>query len=41
MMIYDYDTNPKIELKFKQSESGPSGGLMLTLAIYNNLTKKD
>ena len=39
--IYDYETNPKIELKFKQSESGPSGGLMLTLAIYNSLVDKD
>lgn len=39
--IYDYETEPKIELKFKQSESGPSGGLMLTLAIYNNLVAKD
>ena len=39
--IYDYETNPKIKLKFKQSESGPSGGLMLTLAIYNRLVDKD
>lgn len=39
--IYDYETDPKIELKFKQSESGPSGGLMLTLAIYNSLVNKD
>ncbi len=39
--IYDYETDPKIELKFKQSESGPSGGLMLTLAIYNSLVDKD
>ena len=39
--IYDYETNPKIKLKFKQSESGPSGGLMLTLAIYNSLVDKD
>lgn len=36
--IYEYETNPKIKLKFKSSEGGPSGGLMLTLAIYNKLT---
>ena len=28
----------KIKIKFKSSEGGPSGGLMLTLAIYNKLT---
>ena len=39
--IYEYDTNPKIELNFKDSEGGPSGGLMLTLAIYDKLTDKD
>ena len=39
--IYDYKTNPKVSLKFKDSEGGPSGGLMLTLAIYDKLTKGD
>ena len=39
--IYEYDTNPKVELNFKESEGGPSGGLMLTLAIYDKLTKGD
>ncbi len=39
--IYDYDTDPKVELNFKSSEGGPSGGLMLTLAIYDKLTKGD
>lgn len=34
-------TNPHIEIKAKASESGPSGGLMLSLAIYNALTKED
>lgn len=29
------------ELKFKKSESGPSGGFMMSLAIYNYLTEKD
>ena len=39
--IYDFKTNPEIELKFKDSEGGPSGGLMLTLAIYDKLTDGD
>lgn len=34
-------TNPEIKFKFKTSESGPSGGLMMALAIYNKLTEKD
>ena len=36
-----YETKPKINIKFKKSEGGPSGGFMLTLEIYNQLTKKD
>jgi len=32
---YDYDLDPEINIKFKNSESGSSGGLMLTLTIYN------
>ncbi len=39
--IYEYKTNPKVKLNFKDSEGGPSGGLMLTLAIYDKLTKGD
>lgn len=38
---YDYDINPEIELKFKSRESGASGGLMLTLTIYNALCDED
>lgn len=37
----EYETIPKITLKFKESESGPSGGLMLALTIYNKLIPKD
>lgn len=37
----DYEANPKIEIKTKSSESGPSGGAMMALAIYNQLTKDD
>lgn len=35
------DTEPQVELKFKKSESGPSGGLMTSIAIYDHLTKED
>lgn len=35
------EMHPEIELHFKSSESGPSGGLMMTLAIYNQLVKED
>ncbi|MBQ4583332.1 MAG: PDZ domain-containing protein [Bacilli bacterium] len=37
----DFKTDPKIEIESKNSESGPSGGLMTALAIYNKLTKDD
>lgn len=39
--IYDYQTVPKVEFKFSNSESGPSGGLMLTLALYDKLVDID
>ena len=38
---YDYDLDPKINIKFKNSESGASGGLMLTLTIYNAISNED
>ncbi len=38
---YDYVTNPEVKIKTKESESGPSGGLMMALSIYNKLTKED
>lgn len=34
-------TTPEITFKFKDSESGPSGGFMMSLAIYDTLTKKN
>lgn len=34
-------TNPEVQFHFKSSESGPSGGLMMTLAVYNQLIPKD
>ena len=39
--IYDYDVSPEIKLKFKSNESGPSGGFMLSLAIYDRLVSED
>jgi len=36
-----YEAIPKITYNFSDNESGPSGGLMLALTIYNKLTKED
>ncbi len=41
MYVTEYNTNPKVNIKFKRDESGSSGGLITTLEIYNQLTKKD
>ncbi len=38
---YEYETDPKINVKTRSSESGSSGGLMLTLAIYNDIVQDD
>lgn len=37
----DLNLSPKIELQFKKSESGPSGGLVLALSIYDHLVSED
>lgn len=39
--LLDIETDKNIEITSKASESGPSGGLMTTLSIYNALTKED
>jgi len=39
--VKEYETDPKVDIKFKRNESGPSGGLITTLEIYNQLTEKD
>ena len=39
--LYDIESNYNIEIKSKESESGPSGGLMMSLSIYNKLVKED
>ena len=38
---YDFESDPKLEMKTKASEAGSSGGLMLSLEIYDKLTSKD
>lgn len=39
--ILELETNPSIKIKTESSESGPSGGLMTSLAIYNSLVEED
>lgn len=39
--VHEYETDPKIKIKFNNDESGPSGGMITTLEIYNQLTEKD
>lgn len=36
-----YESNPKVEFSFDGNQAGPSGGLMMSLSIYNKLTKED
>ena len=38
---YKITTNPKVEVKSKRNESGPSGGLMTALTIYDKLTSSN
>ncbi len=38
---FDIDSNKKIKFNFKDSESGSSGGLMLSLTIYSHLNEID
>lgn len=40
-LIREYKTIPEVKVKFKADETGPSGGLITTLAIYNKLVKED
>ena len=39
--INDYSSKYNIKIKSKESESGPSGGLITALAIYDSITKED
>lgn len=38
---YDYETEIPVTIKMKDNESGSSGGLMMSLAIYNALIDED
>lgn len=38
---YQYNMSPEIELNFKKSESGSSGGLMMALSIYSAISGED
>jgi len=38
---FQYETNPEILIKFSNNEAGSSGGLLLTLSIYNQLVPED
>ncbi len=39
--ISDYNTNPTVDVKIKDNESGSSGGLITALTIYNSLVPND
>ena len=39
--ILEIETDPTVKIKNANSESGPSGGLMTSLAIYNSLIEED
>ncbi len=39
--VFDYKTDPKVQIKSSKSESGGSGGLMLSLTIYDLLVKEN
>lgn len=39
--VSEVTTEPKIDLKAKSNESGPSGGLMMALSIYDAITDED
>ncbi len=38
---YEFTTDIDVDIKMKNNESGSSGGLMMSLAIFNALTDKD
>lgn len=38
---FEIESNHKIEDIYKKRESGPSGGMMMALSIYGNLTNQD
>ncbi len=41
LTTYEYVTEPKVDITSKASEAGSSGGLMMSLTIYNKLVEED
>lgn len=41
IIVKDIDSDKEVSIKTKNSESGPSGGLIMALSLYNGLTKED
>lgn len=39
--VNEYETDPRVNVKFAVNEAGPSGGLITALSIYNKLVKED
>ena len=38
---YDYEATPNVNIKSKATEAGSSGGLMMSLTVYNQLVQTD
>lgn len=41
LTTFDIASDTKVDINTKESESGPSGGLMMTLMVYNAITNQD
>ncbi len=41
LTTFDIDSEVDVDISTKESESGPSGGMMMTLMVYNALTNQD
>lgn len=41
LTLFDIESDININIKTRESESGPSGGLMMTLMVYNAITNQD
>ena len=41
MTTFDIKSDLKVEIDSKSSESGPSGGMIMSLMVYNAITKQD
>ena len=41
LTTYEYETDPEVTITSKASEAGSSGGLMMSLTIYNQLISED